>query len=599
MPRNGQGESVKSLCVSVLTVAVTLAAITPAGTDTYMVGNTQDSGPGTLRWAVNQSNSHIGPDTVLFAIPPSDPGFNPELGVWTINTCGQEIEDDGTFIDGSSQARFAGGDPNPLGPEIEMAGPAMGHGILVGTDDNVVRGLCIHHYNVFAVSVDAPRGELAENNVVAGCYLNVDPTGSHVEVGPQGVVGGIEADSAWGLLIGGDAPEDRNVIAGAVAWDVTVDESGDVQIINNFIGTDRTGTVPLSDANIALDIYGSIGPHLVRDNLIASYTWMTTVFIMNTDPDSGLVTFVHNRVGVPSPGGWTAGEYVTLGHSPRHLLLENTIGEAHGWKGFYLNSGDTDYVTISRNSTYDCQKLGIDLSNPGNETPGQVDYVDGVYGPGVNEEIDPPLCESITSSPEGQGGTTTVYFRCMADCIAEVFVADPNYGQDCSESGYGRVHSGMTYLGDADEVIVGEPWSTYRFSISPALPAGTYVTATATNQNGSTSEFGCTCQVPQMGASDRGCVPTEYRLGPPSPNPCTESTVIRYDIPEPGRVRIAAYDVAGNLAADILDEYRAEGIHALRWDTESPDGTPLPGGLYLLRLVTDGFVASARVVVVR
>jgi hypothetical protein len=188
----------------------------------------------------------------------------------------------------------------------------------------------------------------------------------------------------------------------------------------------------------------------------------------------------------------------------------------------------------------------------------------------------------------------------MPECVVEVFIGDTlGITASCSEPGYGRVHSGITYVGDAEEAVVGEPWSTYRFSISPALAAGTFVTATTTNQNGSTSEFGCACQVPTMGTSGRGCVPTEYRFGPPSPNPCTESTVLRYDIPEPCRVRIAAYDVAGNLAATVVDKYQAEGIHAVKWRPERADGTPLPGGLYVLRLVTEGFVSSRRVVILR
>jgi hypothetical protein len=478
MPRNAQGESVKSLCVSVLAVAGTLALIEAAEPDTFVVTTTQDSGAGSFRWAIEQSNSHVGPDTVVFAIPTSDPGYDPQLGVWTIETDVQQspfrycLEDAGTFVDGFSQARFVGGDPNPYGPEIELEGPSTGTPCIdiTDSDDHVVQGLCIHHFNGAAIQIKDWHG-VAENNVVLGCYLNVDPTGSRREgEGHQGIM---VHSTLGGVRIGGDAPEDRNVIAGASNHDVYCVFSGNVEIINNHIGTDRTGTVELGGGLGTMDLSGAKGPILVRDNVIGGH-WLDLVDISSTDPDSGFVTFVGNRVGVGLDGTAMGGDHdnIIVYIAPGHVFRENVIAHSQMFHGIYVAGASTDYVTISRNSIYECRGLGIQLANYPNEY-GYVDVVDGLYGSGVNEEIDPCLCDSVVTTDESVGGTTTAYFTCMRNCIVEVFIGDGYIPDPCSEPGYGEVPSGKTYLGDAQETHVGLVWSTYEFSISPALTAGT------------------------------------------------------------------------------------------------------------------------------
>ena len=53
---------------------------------TFVVTNTQDTGLGSLRGEIAQSNAATpGPNTIDFNIPTSDPGYNALTGVWTIS----------------------------------------------------------------------------------------------------------------------------------------------------------------------------------------------------------------------------------------------------------------------------------------------------------------------------------------------------------------------------------------------------------------------------------------------------------------------------------------------------------------------------------
>jgi predicted outer membrane repeat protein len=59
---------------------------------TFTVRNTNDSGPGSLRQYVQDNNLLGGDNTISFAIPTTDPGFNPATGQFTITLTGGEID---------------------------------------------------------------------------------------------------------------------------------------------------------------------------------------------------------------------------------------------------------------------------------------------------------------------------------------------------------------------------------------------------------------------------------------------------------------------------------------------------------------------------
>ncbi|MBN1426643.1 T9SS type A sorting domain-containing protein, partial [Candidatus Fermentibacteria bacterium] len=493
---------------------------------------------------------------------------------------------------------FIGGDPNPYGPEIELkgAGPGNGASIAISRASHVaVKGLCINGFDASVIGIAGAQpesGDVTEDIEVTGCYLGIDPTGT--ECGRQSGTC-LSAARVRGLRIGGDDLQERNILSCARSTFISLGYCGDVEIVNNIIGTDRTGTADLFSAPLGgVHLSHTVGPVLFRDNQVCNAYW-ELVNISHTECDNGQVTVSDNRLGEGLDGyPMGADEGVLIGYSPGHLIDENIIAHSHGGPGIYLIGDITDYVTISRNSIYECRG-GIDLLNPGVENFHGVDFVDGVYGPGVNEEIDTPLCESMNTDTE----STTVYFRCMRDCVVEIFIADPSVRGVCSEAGYDYVYSGMTYLGDAEEIVQGPVWSTYRYTMTPALAPGTRVTCTATNGNGSTSEFGCTCEVPLAGEIAEGCIPEGYAFEAFAPNQGRDGIDLRYRIPEPALVQIRVYDLAGHQVAVITGGPEQAGEHTVLWKPRLENGGDLPNGTYLVRLTADQFVATREVVIVR
>lgn len=597
---------------AILALVCLLAA--PCGAGTFVVTNTQSSGEGSFRWAVNQTNEHAGPDTILFAIPERDPGHDPARGVWTIamgddfpNYNPYSLRDDSTFVDGFSQRRFIGGDPNPLGPEIELRPSPLDYptfSACITSWRNSIRlhGLCINGFGWYAVSLSAwTDSTFVKGAEIIGCYLGVDPTGTYVESYTSKAIG---ATRASGLRIGGDGADERVIAVGEID-DIWLSECGDVSVINSYLGVDRTGTVALAYPwFFGITILKPQGSILIRDCVIGGDR-AEQVSIGAQYDEPGTVTLLRNRIGVGVDGA-PMGAYsygISVGHCGGHLIRENVVAYVQSWWGIELWGNDTDYVTISRNSIYGCHRLGINLCQRAYEVEAgnAVDYVDGQYGPGPNEEIDPCLCDSVRNVSDAQGGTTTAYFTCMRDCTVEVFVGDEEGSNlPCSMAGFGRVYSGRTYLGDAEEVSQGSVFSTYRFRVSPGLSVGTHLTATATNRNGSTSEFGCSGVVPYPGQTAEGCSGAGDAFLVEGANPGSGDMVLRYRLARPGRVEIMAYTLAGELAARVMDGVEeAAGEHVIRWQPRDARGKALPSGAYVMRMVADRSVLSARAVVLR
>ncbi len=91
-----------------------------------------------------------------------------------------------------------------------------------------------------------------------------------------------------------------------------------------------------------------------------------------------------------------------------------------------------------------------------------------------------------------------------------------------------------------------------------------------------------------------GEIPTAYFLHQNYPNPFNPSTTIGFDIPEPGHVRLAIYNVLGELVKIPVDERLPAGSHR-----RVVSFTDLPSGVYLYRITAGRFSGSKKLVVLK
>jgi CSLREA domain-containing protein len=154
-----------------------------------------------------------------------------------------------------------------------------------------------------------------------------------------------------------------------------------------------------------------------------------------------------------------------------NVVTGNTIsGAAHGINVAGAESSDSIQVRITRNSISDITYSGIDLMKSGeDDKPGLTPNDTGDADVGPNRLLNFPEFSGVTA--EAITGTT------CANCLVELFVADLSAGSR---------GDGVNFLRDATADGNG------NFSVSLCQlnqPAGTVVTATATDADGNTSEF--------------------------------------------------------------------------------------------------------------
>jgi hypothetical protein len=326
MPRSSGRQFRKAILSTLAVVALGAAALaSPAQAATYTVTNTNDAGAGSLRDALEQSGLALDADTIEFDIAGAGPH--------TIALASDlpPVTDDVT-IDGYSQDGAA--PPTATAPAVLKvaidAGNAL-RGLDIGGDDAEVRGLAIHSAQLVGVFIDGRRAR------VAGNHIGTDVAGTAVMGNGQY---GIEIFGG-GTVIGGQADEDRNVIAGSDAINVRVNDGNLHVVRGNRIGTNAAGTAGLDNFG-SYGIMVESGLNVVRDNLIsAEFVGLEVLGDANIVRGNLLGTDVTGSAPIASTLGLNVegGDYNLIGGTAAGDA--NVIGSSL-LAGLQIEAGDAD-----------------------------------------------------------------------------------------------------------------------------------------------------------------------------------------------------------------------------------------------------------------
>ena len=484
-----------------------------------VVTNTVDSGPGalgawpgSLRACIEYANLNAG-TTIIFDIPDTAPGYTTSGGEswWRIAPASvlPTITGDGTVIDGTTQAANYGSDTNSLGPEIEVDGSGAGAGV-DGLTINVPGGSAtIRHMVVDNFSRD---GILLQggSNFLVGSYLGLEPDGDTLagnNTSSTALHGGIRVESA-GNTIGGTAAIDRNVISGNTLAGIVLEGVGATgnRVLGNYIGLDAGGTldrgnisdgegIELQDANS-----NSIGGTSAGARNIISGNASDGIEIDGSDLNiiqgnyigtdyTGTVAIPNDRDGIDinvnvandSAGNVIGGTAVGAGN----LIRGNTLN------GVEVRDATTINNSILGNLIYGNGQLGIDLEPVG------VTANNGTTGALPNIEMDYPVLAAAALSlttlrVEGYVGTSAL--KIAGIHTIEVFKAADDGGSNGEvELGDGRNvghGEGQWYIDRCVSAADGTFVCDLTVPGTVTLANGDFVTATATDPAGNTSEFG-------------------------------------------------------------------------------------------------------------
>lgn len=221
---------------------------------TFVVTTTKDESGScdascSLREAIVAANATPDLDTIAFAIPTSDPGFQPGTGTWLIAPTSDELPviTGPVTIDGRTQPGFVDR------PVIELSGENLSEdrvGLIVAGSTSVVRGLIVSAWPAFRENGESFCGcgiDVESNNsIIEGNYVGTDATGTQSKPNGQN---GIAVITGGSNLIGGTTAQARNLVSGNregfffnVAMGTFISSSATNNTFSgNWVGLDATG----------------------------------------------------------------------------------------------------------------------------------------------------------------------------------------------------------------------------------------------------------------------------------------------------------------------------------------------------------------------
>ncbi len=500
----------------------------------YTVINTNDAGAGSLREAINANNLTFNgaPNTIAFAIP----GVGPHLisPATLLPSLTEPCVVDGYTQTNASVNTLSNGENAVI--QVRLDGnSSLATGLKVASSNCTVRGMSITRFTQAEIEIAAP-GRCA----VEGCFLGLDADG--VTMFPGFFSYGVLVSGTVGNRIGGDTPAQRNVISGmGSGYGVYLNGAGAMnnQILGNFIGTDRNATtakpnnhgVYLQEART--NIIGGTAPGArnvisgnTADGINCSFTSPTGNQIwgnfIGTDA-TGLAPLPNGQSGVRLSGSVGGNNNVGgLGAGEPNVIAYN------GGAGIVI-VGLTNNA-LRANSIHDNGSQGIDLGSGGSIAFN--DIGDGDGGANFTQNF-PTLTNGLATT------TNTTLQGFLNSGTNRAYHLDFYANLVCETFGYGE---GRKYLGATSVTTDGNGNTSFNVTL-PAVVEGRYVTATATDTNGNTSEFSACFPVPVTFAPTTFTVVNTNDSGPGSfrevintnnITPSATRNVIQFAIPGAG-----------------------------------------------------------------
>jgi len=96
------------------------------------------------------------------------------------------------------------------------------------------------------------------------------------------------------------------------------------------------------------------------------------------------------------------------------------------------------------------------------------------------------------------------------------------------------------------------------------------------------------------GISEQNAIPTEYQLYHAYPNPFNAMATIKYDLPKAGHVQLMLYNLLGQEVRSLVDRDLRPGQHSVLLNADN-----LPSGVYFVRMATESYEKSRKIVLLK
>lgn len=93
---------------------------------------------------------------------------------------------------------------------------------------------------------------------------------------------------------------------------------------------------------------------------------------------------------------------------------------------------------------------------------------------------------------------------------------------------------------------------------------------------------------------DSEAIPENFMLNQNYPNPFNPTTIISYDIPKAGVVKLSVYNMLGQNVANLINKQQSAGSYDVQWDAKN-----VSSGIYIYRLEVGSFISTKKMILVK
>lgn len=91
----------------------------------------------------------------------------------------------------------------------------------------------------------------------------------------------------------------------------------------------------------------------------------------------------------------------------------------------------------------------------------------------------------------------------------------------------------------------------------------------------------------------------DYKLFNNYPNPFNPATNIKFFIPDASEVKLKIYNSLGEEIVTLLSEYLERGEYTVSWNGTNRDATPVPSGVYFIRMEAENFRKTIKSILIK
>ena len=338
---------------------------------------------------------------------------------------------------------------------------------------NVISG------NSDGVSIRGTISGTTMGNIVQGNYIGTDKTGAGA-LGNHGM--GILVSTASNNRIGGSRSGSGNVISANGFWGVYLGEATGTVVQGNYIGTDSSGTRPLGNHGPGVELNNgaennTIGGTKAGAGNVISANDATGIELIRANENLIQGNFIGTDVTGKNPLGNADLAIQVLGSGNQIGGAQPGAGNVIAFNAYGISIVEGQRNSILGNSIFS-NSFGIDLEHLGRDAVTPNDPGDSDTGP--NELQNFPEIQAAAAA----GGTRVT--GNMPGAPNGVYRLEFFANSSCTVWGFGE---GAEFLGFISVQTDANGDAAVDLVLPAVVPAGQFVTATATDADGNTSEF--------------------------------------------------------------------------------------------------------------